>query len=283
VKNPASNFLIENIWCNQSGGSAIGSLGTDTAVENIVYKNVYTNGGNQAFMIKSNGGSGYVQNVLFQNFLARGTAYGLNVNQYWTDEALAAGNGVQLSNIQFENWDGEVVDGVERAPIQFICADGAPCTGMTLSNVNMWSATGQAVMKCESAYGSGACLKGGSGGSYGATTVSYAQPAGYTNPPSLAGDLAQGFATNEPIPIPTIPSTYYPGVPQISPLAKNSGGSGALQPTTSTPSTPTPSPTGGTVPVYGQCGGTGYTGSTQCAAGSTCTSSNAYYSQCLPS
>ncbi|MCJ1306258.1 hypothetical protein MMC08_009078, partial [Hypocenomyce scalaris] len=40
-----------------------------------------------------------------------------------------------------------------------------------------------------------------------------------------------------------------------------------------------PAPT--TVPEYGQCGGTGYTGSTVCAAGSTCTYSNAYYSQCL--
>jgi len=32
---------------------------------------------------------------------------------------------------------------------------------------------------------------------------------------------------------------------------------------------------------YGQCGGTGWTGCTGCATGSTCTYSNAYYSQCL--
>ncbi|KAI0034219.1 endo-1,4-B-xylanase A [Vararia minispora EC-137] len=36
-------------------------------------------------------------------------------------------------------------------------------------------------------------------------------------------------------------------------------------------------------PVWGQCGGIGWTGPTTCAAGSTCTVSNAYYSQCLPS
>lgn len=102
VKSPASNFLIESIWCNQSGGSAIGSLGTDTAISNVVYRNVYTNGGNQVFMIKSNGGSGYVKNVLFQNFLSRGTAYGLDVNQYWSSQTVADGDGVQLSGIQFE-------------------------------------------------------------------------------------------------------------------------------------------------------------------------------------
>ncbi|KAI0034221.1 beta-1,4-endoxylanase [Vararia minispora EC-137] len=35
-------------------------------------------------------------------------------------------------------------------------------------------------------------------------------------------------------------------------------------------------------PVWGQCGGIGWSGPTSCAAGSTCTVSNAYYSQCLP-
>ncbi|KAF3939466.1 Endoglucanase-4 [Dactylella cylindrospora] len=39
---------------------------------------------------------------------------------------------------------------------------------------------------------------------------------------------------------------------------------------------------GGTgAPLYGQCGGIGWTGPTTCASG-TCTVSNAYYSQCLP-
>ncbi|KAF8205727.1 cellobiohydrolaseII [Mycena galopus ATCC 62051] len=41
-------------------------------------------------------------------------------------------------------------------------------------------------------------------------------------------------------------------------------------------------PTAAQVSVYGQCGGIGYTGSTTCAAGSTCVVNNAYYSQCLP-
>ncbi|KAL5512388.1 hypothetical protein ACEPAG_3380 [Sanghuangporus baumii] len=221
VKSPASNILVERIWCNQSGGSAIGSLGSGTAIENVIYRNVYTNGGNQIFMIKSNGGDGYVRNVQFQDFISRGTAYGLNINQYWSSQSTAPGNGVQLSNIQFQNWDGSVVNGVQRAPIQILCADGAPCTGIVLNNVNLWSDTNQAVDKCESAFGSGACLRSGTPTSYAATTTTISRPAGFTTPPSLSGDLSQGFATNSPIPIPTIPTTFYPGLPQISPLAKN--------------------------------------------------------------
>ncbi|OCL08445.1 glycoside hydrolase family 6 protein [Glonium stellatum] len=36
------------------------------------------------------------------------------------------------------------------------------------------------------------------------------------------------------------------------------------------------------VAVYGQCGGSGYSGSTACASGSYCSKINDYYSQCLP-
>ncbi|KAF5363206.1 hypothetical protein D9758_008373 [Tetrapyrgos nigripes] len=36
-------------------------------------------------------------------------------------------------------------------------------------------------------------------------------------------------------------------------------------------------------PIWGQCGGIGWTGATACASGSTCTVSNPYYSQCIPS
>lgn len=221
VKSPASNFLIERIWCNQSGGSAIGSLGANTAISNIVYRNIYTNGGNQAMMIKSHGGSGSVTNVLMQDFISHGTAYGLNIDQYWSSQAEQAGSGVKLSKIQFRNWDGEVVDGVQRAPAQFICADGAPCEGVTLDNVNMWGATGKANYKCRSAFGTGACLKSGSAGSYAQTTVAYSRPGNYHTPSKMSGDLAAGFATNAAIPTPTIPTSYYPGLSQITPLAKN--------------------------------------------------------------
>ncbi|KAF9445933.1 carbohydrate esterase family 16 protein [Macrolepiota fuliginosa MF-IS2] len=35
-------------------------------------------------------------------------------------------------------------------------------------------------------------------------------------------------------------------------------------------------------PIYGQCGGVSWTGSTTCVAGSTCVKQNDYYSQCIP-
>ncbi|KAI0429673.1 family 10 glycosyl hydrolase [Xylaria sp. FL1042] len=50
---------------------------------------------------------------------------------------------------------------------------------------------------------------------------------------------------------------------------------------TSTTTSAGSSPTSCSVAKYGQCGGTGWTGCTVCASGSTCTIGNPYYSQCL--
>ena len=97
-----------------------------------------------------------------------------------------------------------MADGVSRPPIQLICADGAPCYDITLTNVNMWSETDEAVYKCESAYGSGlSCIKSGSSyTSYAVVTTSATQPSGYTTPTTMAGDLASGYATDSAIPTP---------------------------------------------------------------------------------
>ncbi|TEB24887.1 hypothetical protein FA13DRAFT_1638238 [Coprinellus micaceus] len=74
--------------------------------------------------------------------------------------------------------------------------------------------------------------------------------------------------------------TAGPGASQPAPGPTTTA---APQPTpTTTVVTPVPSaPQGPTVPKYGQCGGTGYTGSTTCAAGSTCQKLNDWYSQCV--
>ncbi|KAL2840652.1 Alpha/Beta hydrolase protein [Aspergillus pseudodeflectus] len=52
--------------------------------------------------------------------------------------------------------------------------------------------------------------------------------------------------------------------------------------TKSTATTATSTSTGSLAPLYGQCGGIGWSGPTACASG-VCTSYTSYYSQCLPS
>jgi len=85
-------------------------------------------------------------------------------------------------------------------------------------------------------------------------------------------------------------SIYYPKIenyiiPGPRPFTCNGSGSSTggttptSTPTSSSPTsttTTTSTGTGGTVAKYGQCGGSSYSGPTQCEAGSTCTVVNPY-------
>ena len=68
-------------------------------------------------MIKSNRGSGSLYNVQLNNFIGYTNAYTLDLNAYWSSEAVAAGNGVQYYDITFNHWYGTCIDGATRAPI----------------------------------------------------------------------------------------------------------------------------------------------------------------------
>ncbi|GAM83955.1 hypothetical protein ANO11243_019450 [Dothideomycetidae sp. 11243] len=222
VKSPSNNILIENIYCNWSGGCAFGSLGANTNISDVIYRNIYTVQSNEMMMIKSNGGSGTLKNVILENFIGHSNAYNLDVDQYWDDLATQPGEGVQLDNIVFSNWAVTVedTDAVQRPPLRFNCADGSPCTNMILRNVNMQTISGDETTHfCRSAYGSGACLKDGDGGRYeGATSTIKAAATGYT-PPRMDQDLKSSFGTTASIPIPSIGPSFFPNVAPISRIA----------------------------------------------------------------
>ncbi|QRV85989.1 rhamnogalacturonate lyase [Ceratobasidium sp. AG-Ba] len=82
----------------------------------------------------------------------------------------------------------------------------------------------------------------------------------------ISGSSGEGFLS---------PNFIYDAVELIT-----TGTSTSPTTTTATASQPTTTPGDGTVPLYGQCAGIGYTGPTKCAQG-TCTYSNDWYSQCL--
>ncbi|KAL2269010.1 hypothetical protein VTJ83DRAFT_3856 [Remersonia thermophila] len=73
-------------------------------------------------------------------------------------------------------------------------------------------------------------------------------------------------------------------VPAPTPTAAPSSSSStrpAVTTTFQTATTANPPPSAATQSKYGQCGGNGYTGPTLCAAGSSCSRLNEWYSQCL--
>ncbi|KAF2140135.1 carbohydrate-binding module family 1 protein [Aplosporella prunicola CBS 121167] len=231
VKSPSKNILVENIYCNWSGGCAFGSLAEDTDISDVVYRNIYTYKSNQMMMIKSYGGSGSVSNVLFENFIGRSNSYSLDIDQYWSSMSEAEGEGVQLNNITFKGWRGTEADGHSRGPVKVLCADGAPCTDITITDFQMWTESGdEQTYSCQSAYGSGFCLKEASGSdaaAYSATTsVAKSAPTGY-KADTMPDDLDESFGSTASIPIPEMPASFFPGVAPISALAAGGGASAA--------------------------------------------------------
>ncbi|GAQ42763.1 rhamnogalacturonase [Aspergillus niger] len=229
VKSPSKNILIESIYCNWSGGCGMGSFGSDTNVSDITYRNIYTWNSNNMMLIKSNGGSGFVENVLLENFIGHGNAYSLDIDSYWASMSAVDGDGVQLSNITVKNWKGTEAYGAERGPVKVICADGAPCYDITIEDFAMWTEEGDSQWySCESAYGSGFCLQDSDDHvSYSATTSTVdSAPSGYSAT-SMAADLTTDFGSTVSIPIPTIPTSFYPGATPYSALMADSASTAA--------------------------------------------------------
>ncbi|PPQ66958.1 hypothetical protein CVT26_009989 [Gymnopilus dilepis] len=122
------------------------------------------------------------------------------------------------------------------------------------------------------------------GGSASPATVSF--PGAYKGTdPGITIDIYYPPVTNYTIPGPrpfscsSTGGSSPPPVTTVSPPPSTT----VSKPSTSAPATsaPSSSPTGATAAHYAQCGGTGYTGPTVCAAPYTCTVSNQYPSDIL--
>lgn len=135
------------------------------------------------------------------------------------------GDGIAYSNITFRNWKGTEVDGEDRPLIKVKCPALTPCTDVTIEEFALWNEEGHyALHVCEHSYGSGYCLSNatvpvtGTAGGYTTTQYINTPPAGYSAT-TMAEDLATAFGTSASIPIPTIPTSFYPGLTPYSPLA----------------------------------------------------------------
>jgi rhamnogalacturonan hydrolase len=152
--------------------------------------------------------------------IGHGNAYSLDIDSYWSSMSAVSGNGVELSNITVKNWKGTEANGAQRGPIKIICPNKAPCYNILIEDFAMWTETGSKQWySCQSAYGSGFCLKSGSQHtSYAVTTTTISSaPSGYSAA-KMPLDLTTDFGSTKSIPIPTIPTTFYPGATPHSAL-----------------------------------------------------------------
>lgn len=151
-------------------------------ISNIEYNYVYTHHSNQMYMIKSNGGSGTVKNVAFNNFMGHSNAYTLDFDTAWSSMDVVDGDGITYSNISFNTWTGTATDGVERGPVKINCPAKVPCTDIVVKDFNVWtdSDADEVLWGCQNAYGDGVCLVSGDGDSAYTTTSTVTSVGDYT-------------------------------------------------------------------------------------------------------
>ncbi|KAK7429481.1 hypothetical protein QQZ08_004073 [Neonectria magnoliae] len=223
VKSPADHILVENVFCNWSGGCAMGSLGADTDIHDVVYNNVYTQNSNQMYMFKSYGGSGTVANVQLNNFIGHSNAYTLDLDATWSSMSPVDGDGILYTNFTFAGWAGTCLNGRQRGPIKFNCPPDVPCTEMSVTDFNVWTEVGDYVEHwCNNAFGDGACLDAGNPTSTFTTTQTVSSVSSYSIA-TMAGEITAGLGLTASIAIPTLRASFYPGVAAVSPLMANGG------------------------------------------------------------
>ncbi|KAL7271771.1 hypothetical protein RUND412_005452 [Rhizina undulata] len=221
VKTPSKNVLIEEIYCNQSGGMSIGSLDADSggsAIDYIHMRRIYVHQNNHMLLIKTfpggTGAVGYVKNSIFEDFWAYDTTYALDIDQYWLKHYTPDTGAIELTGLEFRNFTGTVDNGVSRGPIFVNGSDIVPLTNITFEDFGMWTENGdKALLTCRNVYGTGYCarsLASGATATVFSSTITYTTAmSGYTSPTSPAWGLGTtGYGTTVSIPVYT-PAVFW--------------------------------------------------------------------------
>ncbi|KAF8549316.1 glycoside hydrolase family 28 protein [Imleria badia] len=150
-KPNTTNIVIRNLYCNGSHGISVGSLGqyageTDI-VANIYVKNISMNNAQNGARIKvfggspypnstAGGGTGYVQNVTFEDFYVNNVDDPIHLDQCYDTAAHVYINVTGMSSGN----SGNVV-------VELECS--AECYGITATGTNLTSPDGPAVYYCQ--------------------------------------------------------------------------------------------------------------------------------------
>jgi rhamnogalacturonan hydrolase len=166
TKNPSHNITVERVFCDTSCGTAIGSINEGTNITDITYRNIYYFETDGAGFIKAGyGGTGILNNVLYDTLYIQNSVYGIDINVDWLEApagCVGPNNGtMQITNITFRNiqYSSNIDPTKTRPAVNFNCYPRSPCT-VSLSNVTVWSydSTTQSYSSCVSAIGTGFCL-----------------------------------------------------------------------------------------------------------------------------
>ncbi|XP_010551910.1 PREDICTED: polygalacturonase At1g48100 isoform X2 [Tarenaya hassleriana] len=158
IQTGCSNVYVHNVDCGPGHGISIGGLGKDNSkacVSNITVRDVTMHNTLNGVRIKTwQGGSGSVQQVMFSNVQVNDVASPIVIDQYYCDGRGCQNktSAVAVSGINYINIKGTYT----REPVRFACSESLPCSGISLSTIELKPASEKADSSnpfCWEAYG----------------------------------------------------------------------------------------------------------------------------------
>ncbi|PON40757.1 hypothetical protein TorRG33x02_339830, partial [Trema orientale] len=141
IINGSTNVRATDINCGPGHGISIGSLGpnnTEAQVSNVMVNRAKISGTTNGLRIKSwQGGSGYAENIIFQNIAMHNVTNPIIIDQYYCDQKEPCQeqfSAVQISNVVYNNISGT---SNSQVALKFDCSKNYSCQGISLQNVNL--------------------------------------------------------------------------------------------------------------------------------------------------
>ncbi|KAJ5880481.1 exopolygalacturonase B [Penicillium subrubescens] len=153
-KPNTSNIFVQNLWCNNTHGVSMGSIGQYSGVQDIIehayIENVTLLNGQNGARLKAwagqNVGYGRINNITYRNIHIENTDKPLVLDQCYFNinatECAAHPSAVNITNIVFDNIYGTSSGKNGKEVVDLTCSPNAVCSNIHLSKINLTSPAG---------------------------------------------------------------------------------------------------------------------------------------------
>ncbi|CEJ61734.1 Putative Exo-polygalacturonase [Penicillium brasilianum] len=153
-KPNTSNIFVQNLWCNNTHGVSMGSIGQYSGVmdiiENAYIENVTLLNGQNGARLKAWAGQdvgyGRINNITYRNIHIENTDSPVVLDQCYFNvnatECAAYPSAVNITNVVFDNISGTSSGKNGKVVVDLTCSPNAVCSDIHLSRINLTSPAG---------------------------------------------------------------------------------------------------------------------------------------------
>ncbi|KAJ5162529.1 hypothetical protein N7492_007921 [Penicillium capsulatum] len=153
-KPNTTNIFVQNLWCNNTHGVSMGSIGQYPGVQDIIehayIENVTLLNGQNGARLKAwagrNVGYGRINNITYRNIHIENTDQPVALDQCYFNvnetECAKYPSQVNVANIVFDNIYGTSSGKKDKVVADLTCSPNAVCSDIHLSNIDLTSPAG---------------------------------------------------------------------------------------------------------------------------------------------